>query len=127
MYVVKMTLFNALQPRTAFLIRLAPCVSQLFAVAVAAWQGESVCVAKSHCERPPCPRPDQTCHLFNGYYISAPLFMLSSGALLYLPIPPLLHSLYVKLLCNWSYYTSARLRKMHEFIKLFFPHNKRIK
>lgn len=44
--------------------------------------GEGVCVAKSHSEWPPCPRPGQTCHLCNGYHISAPLFMLSNGALI---------------------------------------------
>ena len=49
--------------------------------------GESVCVAKSHCERPPHPWPGQSCHLCNGYHISAPLFMLSNLARLFLPEP----------------------------------------
>lgn len=38
--------------------------------------GESVCVAKSQCEWPLCPRPGRSCHLCNGNHISAPLFML---------------------------------------------------
>lgn len=47
--------------------------------------GEIVCVAKSHCEWPPHPWPGQSCHLCNGYNISAPLFMLSNCATLALP------------------------------------------
>ena len=51
--------------------------------------GESLCVAKSHCEWPPCLRPGPSCHLCNGHHISAPMFKLSKCAL-WPPFVPLL-------------------------------------
>lgn len=82
---LKMTVLNAAKdsPPRAFCSHLLPSYwSCLCCLA-----GESVCVAKSQCEWPLCPRPGQSCHLCNGNHISAPLFMLSNCVFLFLPAP----------------------------------------
>lgn len=73
--------------------------------------GESVCAAKSHCEWPPHPWPGQSCHPYNGYYISArrsptvPLLLPLSLSLIPIFFLP-------KLLCN-----NGRMTKNY---RLFF-------
>lgn len=99
--VAKRTLFNTLQKRKAS--SLCSHVLAIYWSCLRCLADESGCVAKSHSEWPPCPRPGQTCHRCNGYHISAPLFMHSNGALISIPVPPLFYSLHLKWLCNWSY------------------------
>lgn len=119
--VVQMTLLNAPQPRTALPLPFVAVFRPPIEVAFAFWQVRvCVCVAKSHCEWPPCPQPGQSCHRYNGHRISAPLCLLSNCALQF-PCAPL--SFFIPSSWNYCIISDIKCRPVEEgvWFNRYFP------